>query len=59
MAKGMYVRLKNYNVCGRISDVLPDGVCVKDAIGQRYFCHESELAAITEGEVYATIGDAN
>ena len=53
MTKGTYVRLKNYNVCGRISEVLADGVCVKDAIGQRYFCHESELVAITEGEVYA------
>ncbi len=48
--QGTYVKLKNYNVCGRISEVLPDGVCVKDAIGQRYFCHVSELIAITEGE---------
>lgn len=50
MTKGMYVKLKNYNVRGQISEVRPEGVCVKDAIGQCYFCHESELIAITEGE---------
>lgn len=48
--QGTYVKLKNYNVCGRISEVLTDGICVKDAIGQCYLCHELELIAITEGE---------
>lgn len=48
MTKGMYVKLKNYNVRGQISEVRPEGVCVTDAIGQIYFCHESELVILTK-----------
>lgn len=46
MTKGMHVRLRNYDISGIIMAVLEDGYTVKDVLGQKYFCFESELVAV-------------
>lgn len=50
MTKGMLVRYKKYNVAGRIVAVQADGLVVRDPLNREYFCHESELIAISKLE---------
>ncbi|WP_413476582.1 hypothetical protein [Latilactobacillus fuchuensis] len=44
----MHVRLRNYAVSGVIMAVLEDGYTVRDVLGQKYFCLESELVAMIQ-----------